>query len=135
MKISKIKLGLGLLVASATSAIAGHTVVPPNEKYKINTSDMTWQYDFQQKKCVQPDFSDRQVIVNAIRAENAQITEKFMNAAGTTYQINYMYKGDEYRIMVMDKFGECRFYQDLMIKDMNVEDTQYVGLTPAKTKN
>jgi hypothetical protein len=77
---------------------------------------------------VQPTFADRQTIINAVRADNAQITEKFVNEAGTTYQINYEYKGDEYRIIVMNGYGECRFYQDLMIKDMNVEDKQYVNL-------
>ena len=124
-----------LLSSILTSAVfAGHTIVPVNEKLKINTSDIIWQYNFQSKKCEQPSFQDRQVIINAIRADNAQITEKFMNDAGTTYQINYMYNNDEYRIMLMNTFGECRFYQDLMIKDLNVEDKQYINLTPAKTK-
>lgn len=122
--MKKILIALSLSVA----LFAGHTVVPANEKLKINTSDMIWQYDFQQKKCFKPSFEDRQIIVNAIRAENAQITEKFVNEAGTTYQINYMYKGDEYRIMLMNTYGECRFYQDLIIKDMDVKDKQYVNL-------
>lgn len=128
------KLGLSLvgLLGLVGNLYAGHTIVPANEKFKINTNDMVWQYDFQKKKCVQPTFEDRQVIVNAVRADNAQITEKFINEAGTTYQINYEYKDREYRIMVMDKYGECRFYQDLMIKDMNVEDKQYVNLAPGK---
>lgn len=117
-----------LLVVAVMSLFAGYTVVPPNEKYKINTSDIIWQYDFQKKKCVAPTFEDRQTIINAIRADNAQITEKFINEAGTSYQINYMFKGDEYRIMLMSNYGECRFYQDLMIKDMNVEDKQYVNM-------
>lgn len=123
------KLGVfGLLCFSASLLFAGYTVVPANEKLKINTNDIIWQYDFQKKKCVQPAFAYRQTVINAVRADNAQITEKFVNEAGTTYQINYEYKGDEYRIMVMNGYGECRFYQDLMIKDMNVEDKQYVNL-------
>lgn len=124
-----------LLLSAITSVmLAGYTVVPANEKFKINTSDIIWQYNFQSKKCEQPTFQERQVIINAIRADNAQITEKFINDAGTTYQINYMYNNDEYRIMLMNTFGECRFYQDLMIKDLNVEDKQYIGLTPVRTK-
>lgn len=121
-------LGLGLVSGS----FAGNTVVPANEKLKINTSDIIWQYNFSTKKCFQPPFENRQVIINAIRSENAQITEKYMNDAGNTYQINYVYKGDEYRIMLMNTYGECRFYQDLMIKDMDVDSKNYVNLTLGK---
>jgi hypothetical protein len=54
------KLGIfGLLCFCASLLFAGHTVVPANEKLKINTNDIVWQYDFQKKKCVQPAFADR----------------------------------------------------------------------------
>lgn len=130
MKRLTLTVLTGALLAS--TAFAGHTVVPPNEKYKINTSDMTWQYDFQAKKCIKPSFGDRQIFVNAIRAENAIITEKYINGAGVTYVVNYEHKGEEYKIGLMNTYGECRLYQDIMIKGLDVKAKDYINMKPGK---
>lgn len=125
------KLGLSAILI-ATLAFAGDTIVPPNEKYKISTPDLMHQYDYQVKKCVPTTFEYRQTVVNAVRAENAIISEKYENRVGTTYLINYEFKGDEYRIALMDSFGECRLFEDIMIKHLDVNPDNYKNLKLAK---
>ena len=114
------------------SLFAGQTIVPPNEKFKINTPDLMFQYDYQGKKCGPTDFEFRQTVVNAVRAENAIISEKYENRVGTTYLINYEFKGEEYRIALMDSFGECRLFEDILIKHLDVNPDNYKNLKLAK---
>ena len=124
------KLLLTSLLVS--SIFAGDTVVPPNEKYKLNTSDITHQYDFQKKKCGSTTFSYKTAVINAVRAEDALITEKYMNDAGISYLINYEVDGTEYRIALMDSFGECRLFEDIMIKGLDVKSINYKNLKEIK---
>lgn len=123
-----------LLFVLITGLFAGDTVVPPNEKYRISSADIFWQYDFQQKKCAKPTFSYKTAVINAVRAEDALITEKYMNDAGTTYLINYELDGVEYRIAMMDSYGQCRLFEDIMIKHLDVKSAKYIGLQENATK-
>lgn len=121
---------LALLIS--LSLFAGDTIIPPNEKFKLSTTDLMYQYDYQAKSCGPTTFEHRQIIVNEVRADNALISEKYENKAGTTYLINYEYKGDEYRIALMDSFGECRLYEDIMIKHLDVKSDKYINLKASK---
>ncbi len=107
---------------------AGDTVVPPNEKYKINTSDMWYLYNFPKKKCELSTFQEKADFINGIRAENVLITEKYINDAGVTYMLNYDNKGTEFTIAVMNNYGECRLFEDVMVKGLDVKAKDYVGL-------
>lgn len=122
-----------LLVSLLISSIfAGDTVVPPNEKYKLNTADITHQYDYQKKKCVTTTFSYKTAVINAVRAEEALITEKYVNDAGITYLINYEIDKIEYRIALMDSYGECKLFEDVSIKGLDVKSINYKNLKEAK---
>lgn len=116
----------------ATSLFAGQTIVPPNEKYKINTPDLMYQYDYISKKCGPTTFEFRQTVVNAVRAENAIISEKFENRVGTTYYVNYEFKGEEYRIALMDNYGECRLFEDIIVKHIDADPEKYRNLKEPK---
>ena len=124
------KLLLTSLLVS--SIFAGDTVVPPNEKYKLNTADITHQYDFQKKKCVTTSFSYKTAVINAVRAEEALIAEKYVNDAGISYLINYEIDRIEYRIALMNSFGECRLFEDVMIKGLDVKSINYINLKETK---
>ena len=121
-----------LILLTSLSLFAGDTIVPPNEKFKLSTTDLMYQYDYQAKKCKSTTFEYRQIIVNSVRADNALISEKYENKAGTAYLINYEYKGDEYRIALMDSFGECKLYEDIMIKHLDVKSDSYINLKAPK---
>ena len=123
-----------LLIALITGLFAGDTVVPPNEKYRLNTQDIAYQYDFKKKKCEAPNFSYKTTVINTVRAEEALITEKYINDAGVTYIINYEYNGSEYRIALMDSYGECRLFEDIMIKGLDVKSASYKGMKENATK-
>lgn len=120
----------GALLAS--TAFAGDTIVPPNEKYKINTTDIWWLYNHPLKKCEETTFKERTNFINAVRSENAIITEKYINDAGVTYVVNYEHKGEEYKIGLMNTYGECRLYQDIMIKGLGVKAKDYINMKPGK---
>lgn len=107
---------------------AGDTIVPPNEKYKINTADMWWLYNHPKKKCEATTFKERTDFVNNIRSENALITEKYVNDAGVIYKINYENRGEEFTIGVMNTYGACRLFEDIVIKGLDVKAKNYVGM-------
>lgn len=122
--MKKIIMSLALV----GSLFAGDTIVPPNEKYKINTTDIWYLYNFPAKKCEPTTFKERTEIIASVRSENAIITEKYINDAGTTYLINYEYKGTEHRSALMNNYGECRLFEDIMIKGLDVKSANYVDL-------
>ena len=129
------RLTLGMLLVLGTSTVnlfAGDTIVPPNEKYKINTSDIWYLYNYPLKKCEETTFRERTNFINAIRSEDAIITEKYINDAGVTYVVNYEHKGSEFKIGLMDTYGECRLYEDIMVKNKDVLAKDYVNLKPGK---
>ena len=126
---------LGLLVGAmfATSSTAGVTVVPQNEHLKVNTSDIPYRYNYDLKKCEKSSFGLKSLIVDMLRRGEAIIDDKFVNDAGVSYAISYEYAGREYEMSAMDSYGECRLYEDVVIKGIDVKDMKvYRNLKEAK---
>ncbi len=116
---------------TAVQLFAGTTVVPPNEYAKINTNDVLYRYNYQYKKCERMDLSLRVAVIDVIRGSYSSIDEKFVNDAGTTWIVSYVdtKNNKEYEMNLMNTYGECRFFEDIMIKDIkDVDVSKYVKL-------
>lgn len=125
--MKKVVLFVAGLLASV-QLNAGVSVVPQNEFAKINTADIPYRYNYTLKKCEAMDFQLRVQTVDMIRGKNSSVDEKFVNEAGTTWIVSFLLDGKEYEAALMSTFGECRFYEDVVIKKLDVKDTQYKNL-------
>lgn len=92
-----VQASLGAVLLAST-IFAGDTIVPPNEKYKISTTDIWYLYNYPLKRCEETTFKERTNYINDIRSEEYIITEKYVNDAGVTYMVNCEHKGEEYKI-------------------------------------
>ena len=126
------KLIKGLLGATAIAAVAycGETQISPNEKYRINSGDIMFQYNYRTLKCERVPFDARSAFINILRNGASIIDEKYENMVGTTYLISFVdSRGTEKQAAVMDNYGECRLFQDVEIKKMkDVDFNKYINL-------
>lgn len=108
----------------ATVLFAGETIVPKDEHLRINTNDIVYRYNYDLKKCVTTSFGYRTETIELLKNGKAIVDEKYVNDAGTSRLISYVMDGNEYQMAVMDTFGECRLFEDIMIKNMDVKDSK-----------
>lgn len=123
--VGKLCLGLGLVGIAAINLIA--------EDYNIKSGDIKNFYNFKEKKCDTLLFSDKANIIKDIRNGNLIIDEHYRNDAGETYIITGAYNdGKEFEMVITSSYNQCRFYEDLVIKKMDVKAIAYMD-KPVKT--
>lgn len=131
--MKRIRTSIVASILFAVSLNAGVTIVPQNEHLKVNTSDIPYRYNYELKKCEKSTFGLKSLIVDMLRRGEAIIDDKFINDAGVAYAISYEYAGREYEMSAMDSYGECRLYEDVVIKGLDVKDMKvYRNLKEAR---
>lgn len=123
--VRKLCLGLGLVGIAAINLIA--------EDYNIKSGDIKNFYNFKEKKCDTLLFSDKANIIKDIRNGYLIVDEHYRNDAGETYILTGAYdNGKEYEMVLTSSYNQCRFYEDLVIKKMDVKAIAYMD-KPVKT--
>ena len=117
--IGKVCLGFILVGLGAINLIAG--------TYDIKSGDIKNFYNFKEKKCDTLLFNDKANIIKDIRDGNLIVDEHYVNDAGETYIITGAYDdGKEFEMVMTSSYNQCRFYEDLIIKKMDVKAAAYM---------
>lgn len=124
-----------LLLATtlSLSVFAGTTIVPVDEHLRLSTDDVAYIYNFTEAKCQRTTYNLKKAAVTLVRSRDAMIDEKFVNRAGTIYQLSFENENHEEKVLILSNtFGGCKAFQDIVIKGLNVNLDQYVGMKPTK---
>lgn len=114
-------VGFGCLVGSANAG-----------EYDIKSGDIKNFYNFKQKKCDTLTFNNKANIIRDLRNGYMIVDEKYINEAGETFVIIGSYPdGSEFEMILTSNYNQCRFYEDLVIKKMDVNAKSYMT-PPAK---
>ena len=101
--------------------------------YDVKSGDIKNFYNFKEKKCDTLTFNDKANIIRDLRNGLLIIDEKYINDAGETYVVVGAYdNGKEYEMVITSSYNQCRFYEDLVIKKMDVKAVAYMD-KPVKT--
>ena len=98
------------------------------QDYDIKVSDLKSFYNVKDKKCDTLSFNMKTFIINDIRNGNLIVNEKYINDAGITYIIVGEWEnGQGYEMVITSNLNQCRFYEDLIIKKMDVKANAYMN--------
>ena len=98
------------------------------QDYDIKVSDLKSFYNVKDKKCDTLSFNTKTAIINDIRNGNLIVDEKYINDAGITYIIVGEWEnGQGYEMVITSNWNRCRFYEDLIIKKMDVKAQAYMA--------
>lgn len=98
------------------------------EDYSIKTNDLKSFYNVKEKKCNAMPFNMKTNIINDLRNGTIIVDSKYTNDAGTTYiVVGEWANGQEYEMILTSNWNQCRFYEDLVIKKMDVYAKDYMN--------
>jgi len=119
-KIGLVCLGLVCLGLGTPNLLA--------ENYNIKMEDIKNFYNFKDKKCDSLTFNDKTSIIKDLRNGYLIVNEKYKNDAGETFVIvGESEKGEEYEMILTSNYNQCRFYEDLVIKRLDVKAEAYMN--------
>ena len=107
------------IIALSTIAFAANT---------LEFNDLTYHYNFGAKKCEKTSFDFKKVIWGDFNKGFIILDKKYLNDTGTFSRLILEIDGVEKEIILTSSFGGCRLYEDLIVKDMEVEAIQYVNV-------
>lgn len=114
-------VGLGLSVAACAA------------DYEMRSGDVKNFYNFKDKKCDTLAFNEKADIIKDIRNGKLIIDNKYANDAGETYVVVGEWEnGKEFEMILTSNYNECRFYEDLVIKKMDVKAAAYMDKSVKK---
>lgn len=123
-------LGLGL---GCGLGIFGVQNVAANDE--VSVSDIAYFWNFADKKCSQSDFEFKRKVIYNIRNNFVIVDHVYTNDAGKMTRIIGQYEDkSEYEILLMSNYGECRFFEDLIINEKDVKAGAYAGIKDPSLK-
>lgn len=114
----KMKKLLGILLASVMAFAAT----------ELEFNDLTYHYNFGEKKCQKTTFNFKKIVWSDYNNGYIILDKKFVNDTGTFSRLIIEIDGEEKELIATSSFGGCRFYEDLIVKDMDVKAIQYVNV-------
>lgn len=129
----KMKAKLKIGVISCMLAL-GCSLQASND---VGVDDLNWYWNFAQKKCTAASFKNKGDVIKDIRNGYLIVNKDFTNSAGRILELVGEDDRDktEFNMIFTSTYGECRFYEDLVVKDMkNAEAKQYVNVKTASDK-
>jgi hypothetical protein len=94
----------------------------------LEVNDLGYHYNFGVKKCEKTTFDFKKAIWDNYHNGFAILDKKYKNATGTFSRLIFEIDGEEKELIATSSFGGCRLYEDVIVKDMDVEDIQYVDV-------
>ena len=96
--------------------------------YDVKSGDIKNFYNFKEKKCDTLTFNDKANIIRDLRNGQLIVDEKYINDAGETYVMVGAYNdGKEFEMIITSNYNQCRFYEDLVIKKLDVKAQAYMA--------
>ena len=120
-KLGLIGLGLIGLISIGTSNVMAKDII---------MSDMNYFWNVKDKKCEKAFFKDKAITMKDIERGDLIVDQKYDNDAGTVVMIagEDSKTKEEFTITTFSNYQVCRFYEDLIIKKMDVKAKQYINV-------
>ena len=97
-------------------------------------SDLNYVWLPKEKKCGKTTIQEKSYILKEIERGNLILDKKFEKDNETILSFVGENSGTEYTITTMSSFGRCRFYEDLIIKKLQVDSNNYINLVDPNLK-
>ena len=124
--MKKFLISIGLVVGLCLSSFAGED---------ISATDINYFWNFKDSKCDSTPFSLKKNLIYEVRDGTLILDKVYRNDAGKAIRlIGQNNDKSEYEIWLMSTYGECRYFDDLILKNKQVKDTDYMYMKdPAYT--
>lgn len=97
-------------------------------------NDLNYVWLPKEKKCGKTTIQEKSFILKEIERGNLILDKKFERDNETILSFVGEDSGVEYTIATMSSFGRCRFYEDLIIKKLQVDSNNYINLVDPNLK-
>lgn len=123
---------LGLLLVGCLSI---GTIGAVAEDSDIKADDLNYYWNFKEKKCSKMLFADKAAVIKDYKNKYLIANRDYINDAGRFMEFLGEYEDQsEFTMVIMSTYGECRFYEDLVIKNLDVKAIQYAKVKTTADK-
>lgn len=94
----------------------------------VELANFNYVYYPAQKVCHKNTFAEKRDFFTMFKSKQIILNKPFINDAGYYLQMAGEDKGGQYKIHFMDTYGECKFFEAVMIEDKDVKADAYKNL-------